>query len=112
MSAAVTPARIRPMRGRDRHEDHRAASSLELLFDLTFVVAFGFAGDELAHAIGAGHAGAGVLGFAFAMFAICWAWISFSWFASAFDVDDWVYRLVTTVQMVGVLKRLEGRAAG
>ena len=96
-------ARIRPMRGRDRHEDHRAASSLELLFDLTFVVAFGFAGDELAHAIGSGHAGAGVLGFALAMFAICWAWINFSWFASAFDVDDWVYRLVTMVQMVGVL---------
>ena len=103
MSAAVDRARIRPMRGRDRHEDHRAASSLELLLDLTFVVAFGFAGDELAQAIGAGDAGAGVLGFSFAMFAINWAWINFSWFASAFDVDDWLYRLVTMVQMVGVL---------
>lgn len=101
MSAPAT--RIRVMRGRDRHEQHRTASNLELFFDLTFVVAFGFAGDELAHAIGVGHTGSGVLGFGFAMFAINWAWINFTWFASAFDVDDWGYRLVTMVQMVGVL---------
>ena len=32
-----------------------------------------------------------------------WAWINFSWFASAYDTDDWIYRLTTMVQMVGVL---------
>ena len=32
-----------------------------------------------------------------------WAWINFSWFASAYDTDDWVYRLTTMVQMVGVI---------
>ncbi|MCW2758438.1 MAG: putative rane protein [Nocardioidaceae bacterium] len=95
--------RIRAMAGRDKHEGHRAATNLELLFDLTFVVAFSFAGNELAHAIAAGHALSGVLAFSFAMFAVVWAWINFSWFASAFDVDDWVYRAVTMVQMVGVL---------
>lgn len=42
-------------------------------------------------------------GFGFAMFAIGWAWINFSWFASAFDTDDWLYRVTTMVQMVGVL---------
>ena len=26
-----------------------------------------------------------------------------SWFASAYDTDDWIYRLLTMVQMVGVL---------
>ena len=26
------------------------------------------------------------------MFAIIWAWINFSWFASAYDADDWIYR--------------------
>lgn len=36
------------MRGRDRGES-RAASPLELLYDLTFVAAFGVAGSELAH---------------------------------------------------------------
>jgi low temperature requirement protein LtrA len=37
------------------------------------------------------------------MFAICWAWINFSWFASAYDTDDWAFRLLTMVQMAGVL---------
>lgn len=37
------------------------------------------------------------------MFAVCGAWINFSWFASAYDTDDWVYRLTTMLQMVGVI---------
>jgi low temperature requirement protein LtrA len=34
---------------------------------------------------------------------VCWAWINFSWFASAYDTDDWPFRVATMVQMVGVL---------
>jgi low temperature requirement protein LtrA len=66
-------------------------------------MAFGQAASELAHALAAGHYMTAVLGFGFASFAICWAWINFSWFSSAFDTDDWIYRLVTMVQMIGVL---------
>ena len=44
-----------------------------------------------------------LLGFGFACFAICWAWINFSWFASAYDTDDWIFRVVTMVQMIGVI---------
>jgi low temperature requirement protein LtrA len=91
------------MSGRDPHEVHRAATPLELLFDLAFVVAFGVAADELAHALAEDHVQVGVVGFLFATFAISWAWINFSWFASAYDTDDWVYRLTTMLQMVGVL---------
>jgi len=91
------------MSGRDPHEQHRAATPLELLFDLTFVVAFGVAASEFAHAMAAGHVLVGLTGFGFAMFAVCWAWINFTWFASAYDTDDWVYRLMTMLQMVGVL---------
>jgi low temperature requirement protein LtrA len=47
--------------------------------------------------------GAGLAGFVFATFAVCWAWINFSWFASAYDTDDWIYRLTTMLQMVGVI---------
>jgi low temperature requirement protein LtrA len=94
--------RIR-MAGRDPSEHHRTASPLELLFDLTFVIAFGAAGNELAHQLAEGHIGTGLLGFSFATFGIAWAWINFSWFASAYDTDDWVFRLATMVQMVGVL---------
>jgi low temperature requirement protein LtrA len=44
-----------------------------------------------------------LLGFGFASFAICWAWTNFTWFASAYDTDDWIFRTVTMVQMTGVL---------
>lgn len=91
------------MSGRDPRETFRTATPLELLFDLSFVVAFGVAGEEAAHLLVEDHVGAGVLGFAFSMFAIVWAWINFSWFASAFDTDDWVYRVTTMVQMIGVV---------
>lgn len=91
------------MGGRDPHEIGRAATPLELLFDLTFVVAYGTAANELAHALAADHLRSGLLGFAFAGFAITWAWVNFSWFASAYDTDDWLYRVTTMVQMIGVL---------
>lgn len=93
----------RRLTGRDPEEEHRGATPLELLYDLVFVVAFGQAANELAHFVVEDHVRAGVLGFAFAAFAISWAWISYSWFASAYDVDDWVCRLATMVQMVGVI---------
>jgi hypothetical protein len=62
------------MSGRDPHERGRTATPLELLFDLTFVIAFGTAADELAHLLVAGHMGAGIVGFCFATFAVSWAW--------------------------------------
>ena len=91
------------MGGRDRHEAHRGATPLELLFDLTFVISFGLAASQLAHALAEGHYAAGLLGFGLASFGICWAWINFSWFASAYDTDDWIFRVATMVQMIGVL---------
>ena len=100
----VGPAhRLRRMSGRDPHEQHRVATPLELLFDLTFVIAFGAAASELAHALATGHVGSGLTSFVFVTFATCWAWVNFSWFASAYDTDDWVYRLMTMLQMVGVI---------
>lgn len=94
---------VRRMTGRDIHAAHRVATPLELLFDLTFVAAFSLASSQFAHAVAASHFGAGLAGFAFASFAICWAWVNFSWFASAYDTDDWIFRLATMVQMTGVL---------
>jgi low temperature requirement protein LtrA len=95
--------RRRRFSGRDPEERHRAATPLELLYDLTIVVAFGTAADELAHYVADAHVGAGVAGFVFAAFAVSWAWLNYSWFASAYDTDDWVFRLATMVQMAGVI---------
>lgn len=91
------------MRPRDPLAAHRPATPLELLFDLVFVVAIAQAAAALHHAIAAGHAAHGVLGFALVFFTIWWAWMGFTWFASAFDNDDALYRIKVLVQMCGVL---------
>jgi low temperature requirement protein LtrA len=83
-------------------EGHRASSPLELLFDLTFVVAVASLTAELAHGLVTGHPGA-IGAFLMVFAAVWWAWINFTWFASAFDVDDALYRVLTLVQMAGVL---------
>lgn len=91
------------MAGRDVHEAHRVSTPLELLYDLTYVVAIALTGVELHHAVIAGHLGAGLLGYATTFIAVWWAWMQFTWFASAYDTDDVPYRLYTMLQMVGVL---------
>jgi low temperature requirement protein LtrA len=99
-----TPAHARRrFSGRDPGEEHRGSTPLELLYDLTIVVAFATAANELAHAVAQDHIGAGATGFVLAAFAVSWAWLNYSWFASAYDTDDWVFRLSTMVQMVGVV---------
>jgi low temperature requirement protein LtrA len=95
--------RLSRMIGRDPNEPHRSASALELLFDLTFVAAFSQAGDQLAELLAKGHIAAAIWAFAFIAISITWAWISYTWFASAFDTDDWLHRVLTLVQMVGVI---------
>jgi low temperature requirement protein LtrA len=92
-----------PMRARDPREAHRVSTPLELLFDLTFVVGVSAVVAELAHAIAGGHPIEGVVGYLAVFFGIWWAWMNFTWFASAFDCDDAPYRLLTMIQMGGVL---------
>lgn len=91
------------MRGRDPGEDERVSTPLELLYDLTIVVAFSISGSNFAHAIAEGHVGSGIAAFFFSAFAIVWAWVGFTWFASAYDTDDWLMRALTLAQMLGVV---------
>jgi low temperature requirement protein LtrA len=91
------------MRPRSPHEPHRAATPLELLFDLVFVVAIAEAASGLHHAIVEHHVAAGLTGYAMVFFALWWAWMNFTWFASAYDTDDVPYRLAVFVQMTGAL---------
>src|SRR5689334_4790350 len=101
--AAPGTHKRRRFSGRDPEEAHRASTPLELLYDLTIVVAFGTASDQFAEYVSDGHTAVGVGGFAFATFAVSWAWLNYSWFASAYDTDDWVFRIATMIQMVGVI---------
>jgi len=99
------------MRGRSSTEPHRASSPLELLFDLTFVVAVSSLVGQLAEQLVDGHPAA-IVAYLQVFFAIWWAWMNFTWFASAYDVDDALYRVFTLVQMAGVLVLAAGVPAG
>jgi low temperature requirement protein LtrA len=91
------------MSARVTDEPHRAATQLELLFDLTFVVAVAAVVAQFGHEVAAGHASEAVGPFLQVFFAIWWAWMNFTWFASSYDTDDVPYRLLTLLQMSGVL---------
>jgi len=93
----------RPMLSRGSTEAHRASTPLELFFDLCFVVAVAQAASQLHHALADGQLAHGLLGYATVFFAIWWAWMNFTWFASAYDTDDVPYRLATLVQIAGAL---------
>ena len=92
-----------PMQPRSPHETHRASTPLELLFDLVFVVAVAQAAAHLHHGLVEDHVGTAVLGYGMVFFAIWWAWMNFTWFASAYDTDDVPYRLAVFVQITGAL---------
>jgi low temperature requirement protein LtrA len=91
------------MAGRDPAQPHRSATPLELLFDLTFVVAIAQAAEALHHGLIDGHGGEALAGYPLVFFGIWWAWMNFTWFASAYDTDDTAYRLAVLVQLTGVL---------
>ena len=88
---------------RDPDEQYRASTPLELFFDLTFVVAVARASAALHHELVEGHVADGVWGFVGVFFAVWWAWMNATWFASAHDADDVPYRLL--------MLRADGRRA-
>jgi low temperature requirement protein LtrA len=91
------------MSARPTDEPHRVSSPLELLFDLTFVVAVAAITDQLGHGVATGDGPGRLVPFLQVFFAIWWAWMNFTWFASSYDTDDVAYRLLTMVQMGGAL---------
>lgn len=99
---------LRPMVARDQDQDHRQATWLELFFDLSFVVAVAQVAAQLEHYLAAGEVGRGITAYLMVFGAIWLAWISFTWFANAFDTDDVPYRLMMMVMIAGSL----GLAAG
>jgi low temperature requirement protein LtrA len=69
---------VMPMLARSPHEPHRASTTLELLFDLVFVVAIAQASTALHHSIAEGHAALAVLNYAMVFCGIWWAWMNFT----------------------------------
>jgi low temperature requirement protein LtrA len=91
-----------PMIGRPIN-GHRSESRLELFFDLTMVTAFWVASSQLSEYVVKGYWMTGAAGFTFAMLALIVAWMSCTSFASAFDNGDWLFRVTTMLQMVGII---------
>jgi low temperature requirement protein LtrA len=98
----------RPMTARSATEAHRAATPLELFFDLCFVVAVAQAANALHHDLAQGHILHAIPNYILVFFAIWWAWMNFTWFASAYDTDDDWYRILTLVQIAGALTMAAG----
>ena len=73
------------------------------MYDLCFVVAVAQISSELHHLLVERRFADGVIGFSAAFFGIWWAWVNYVWFASGHDSDDVPFRLLTLVQMAGVL---------
>jgi low temperature requirement protein LtrA len=100
--------RLRPLTGLVKSGANRPVAPLELLYDLTYVIAFGAAAEELTAAIVAGHTDSGVGAYLFVIFAVGWAWLNFTWYSSAYGNDDALFRVATIVQMIGVLMLVFG----
>lgn len=94
---------LKPMRPRKPSEESRASTPLELLFDLVFVVAISSASGELHQGLSEHHFSEVLPLYFMVFFTIWWSWMNFTWFASAYDNDDIVYRLITFMQMIGSL---------
>ena len=95
---------INPLIARDVSEPHRAATPLELFYDLIYVLAIASLAAELHHAISAAHHVIHAIGmYFFILFLVWWPWNSYTWFASGFDTDDAQFRLASFAQMIGVV---------
>jgi low temperature requirement protein LtrA len=99
---------LRPVLPRDVDEAHRAATPLELFFDLVFVIAIAAAAAGLHHSVVEAHFVDGIIKYTAIFFAIWWAWMNYTWFSSAYDNDDSLFRILTLVIIAGALTLAAG----
>jgi low temperature requirement protein LtrA len=103
LRGAMHPHLLTPMRPRDPSEESRGATPLELFFDLVVVVAVALAAQQLHDGIIHGDELEALLNYGLVFFAIWWAWVNFTWFASAYDTDDVAFRVSTFAITTGAL---------
>ncbi|MEM7480658.1 MAG: low temperature requirement protein A [Acidobacteriota bacterium] len=95
---------INPITARGVDESHRAATPLELFYDLIYVVAIASLAAQLHHTVSDWHhVGHASLMYLFIFWCIWWPWNTYTWFASGYDTDDAQFRLASFAQMVGVI---------
>ena len=94
MTALMRAAQLRYVAG---HAD-RKVTWLELFFDLVFAAAV----SQVASPLRTDYSVDGLVRFAILFVLIWWAWTGHAVFATRFDTDDGVQRLLTLLQMFGV----------
>jgi low temperature requirement protein LtrA len=90
----LEPPRLRTL----ETDENRRATWLELFLDLVFVAAIA----EVASTLSADPTAAGFGRFLALFLPIGWAWAGFAFYATRFDTDDLVYRLLTLLGMFAV----------
>jgi low temperature requirement protein LtrA len=90
----LEPPRLRTLEA----EEDRRATWLELFLDLVFVAAIA----ECASTLSADPTAIGFGRFLALFLPIGWAWAGFTFYATRFDTDDLVYRLLTLLGMFAV----------
>ena len=90
----LEPPRLRTL----ETDQERRATWLELFLDLVFVAAVA----EVASVLSADPTAAGFARFLALFLPIGWAWAGFAFYATRFDTDDLVYRLLTLLGMFAV----------
>jgi low temperature requirement protein LtrA len=93
---------------RDNDDSHRAATPLELMFDLASVVAIAAAAAGLHHGVAEAHFASALIGYFAAFFMIWWAWMNYTWFASAYDDGSTLFRVMSMAVMFGALMLAAG----
>jgi low temperature requirement protein LtrA len=100
------PRHLRPVRLRAADEE-RHPTWLELFFDLCFVAAVAALASGLHH-----HPDPrGILTFAGLFIPVWWAWMGYTWYASAFDNDDVLFRVSWFAAMLLVIALASQSAA-
>ena len=90
---------VRPPVLRSFDQEERHASWLELFFDLCFVAAVA----ALAAGLREQPTSDGLLRFAGLFVPVWWGWMGYTWYATAFDTDDVVFRLTLLGAMLSVI---------
>jgi low temperature requirement protein LtrA len=96
---ARTSKILRPSPMREFDVGERRATWLELFFDLCFVAAIA----ALSTRLQLDHTLTGALSFVGLFVAVWWAWMTFTWFATAWDNDDVAFRLFMLGAMLLVI---------
>ena len=92
-------ASLRPPRLRTLDEEERAATWLELFYDLVFVAAVAVLGGRILN----DPSWSGLLSYAAFFGMLWWLWSSHTFYADRFDTDDLAYRLLATTQIIAIV---------